>query len=81
MIHNTLTLIHNTNHHFFISANGYPSFSSSFLPFSIRTKPRRKSASLVVSAHKKDNKEDSHSFVSNPNESTGFFPEAVLLKK
>ncbi|MED6134991.1 hypothetical protein PIB30_042089 [Stylosanthes scabra] len=82
MINKTLTLIHNSNHHFFISANGYPStFSSTSLPFSIPTKPRRKSPSLVVSARKKDNKEDSHSFVSNPNESTGFFPEAVLLKK
>ena len=40
----------------------------------------RKSASMVVSARKKDKKEDSHSFVPKPEEATGFFPEAVLLK-
>ncbi|XP_027930817.1 uncharacterized protein LOC114186938 [Vigna unguiculata] len=62
-----------------IFANGYPT-SSSLLPFSIHNKPR-KSASLIVSARKKDKKDDTHSSVPQPDEATGFFPEAVLLKK
>ncbi|TKY72466.1 30S ribosomal protein S6 [Spatholobus suberectus] len=60
-----------------IFANGYPSSS---LPFSVQNKPR-KSASVIVSARKKDKKEDTHSSVPKPDEVTGFFPEAVLLKK
>jgi len=62
-----------------IFANGYPT-SSSLLPFSIHNKPS-KSASLIVSARKKDKKYDTHSSVPQPDESTGFFPEAILLKK
>jgi len=63
-----------------IFANGYPT-SSSFLPFSsIHNKPR-KSSPLIVSARKKDKKDDTHSSVPQPDEVTGFFPEAVLLKK
>ncbi|KAL2603804.1 30S ribosomal protein S6 [Glycine soja] len=60
-----------------IFANGYPSSS---LPLSLQNKPR-KSASVVVSARRKDKKEDTHSSVPKPDEVTGFFPEAVLLKK
>ena len=60
-----------------IFANGYPSSS---LPLSLQNKPR-KSASVIVSARKKDKKEDTHSSVPKPDEVTGFFPEAVLLKK
>ncbi|KOM53059.1 hypothetical protein LR48_Vigan09g171800 [Vigna angularis] len=62
-----------------IFANSYPT-SSSLLPFSIHNKPR-KSASLIVSARKKDKKDDTHSSVPQPDEATGFFPEAVLFKK
>ncbi|CAJ1963124.1 unnamed protein product [Sphenostylis stenocarpa] len=62
-----------------IFANGYPT-SSSLLPLSIHNKPR-KSASVIVSARKKDKKDDTHSSVPKPDEATGFFPEAVLLKK
>ncbi|XP_061352765.1 protein REGULATOR OF FATTY ACID COMPOSITION 3, chloroplastic [Gastrolobium bilobum] len=69
----------NLNHNpCFIFANGYPSSSSR--SFSVLNKPR-KSISVIVNARKKDKKEDSHSFVPKPEEVTGFFPEAVLLKK
>ncbi|KAL2341632.1 hypothetical protein Fmac_009572 [Flemingia macrophylla] len=59
-------------------SNGYPSSFS--LPLSVQNEPR-KASSLIVSARKKDKKEDSHSSVPKPDEVTGFFPEAVLLKK
>ncbi|XP_008801732.2 uncharacterized protein LOC103715764 [Phoenix dactylifera] len=36
---------------------------------------------VVAGAKKRKNKPDSHSFVSKPDEATGPFPEAVLLKK
>ncbi|MBA0780432.1 hypothetical protein Gotri_004531 [Gossypium trilobum] len=39
---------------------------------------------LIVEAKKNknnDNKQDSHSFIPKPDETTGFFPEAVLLKE
>ncbi|XP_054790472.1 protein REGULATOR OF FATTY ACID COMPOSITION 3, chloroplastic-like [Prosopis cineraria] len=42
---------------------------------------RRKSVSVIVGASKRDKKEDSHSFIPKPDEATGFFPEAVLLKE
>ncbi|XP_020221356.1 uncharacterized protein LOC109804028 [Cajanus cajan] len=61
-----------------IFANGYPSSFS--LPLSVQNKPRKVS-SLIASARKKDKKEDNHSSVPKPDEVTGFFPEAVLLKK
>ncbi|XP_028788347.1 uncharacterized protein LOC114744343 [Neltuma alba] len=61
-----------------ISADRNLSYSSfSFLPFS----GRRKSVSLIVGACNRDKKEDSHSFIPKPDEATGFFPEAVLLKQ
>lgn len=55
-------------------------FANSSRPFSAQSKPR-KPFSVIVNAQKKDKKEDHHSFVSKPDESAGFFPEAVLLKK
>ncbi|KAI4344753.1 hypothetical protein L6164_011944 [Bauhinia variegata] len=55
-----------------IFANGHHSFSSSF---------SRQSVSLIVRARKNNKKEDTHSFVPKPDEATGFFPEAVLLKQ
>ncbi|KAI9123177.1 hypothetical protein K1719_006066 [Acacia pycnantha] len=61
-----------------ISPKGNISYSSSSsLPFS----GRRKSVSVIVGARKKDKKDDSHSFIPKPDEATGFFPEAVLLKE
>lgn len=67
-----------------IFARGYPSYSSSCsFPFSAHNLSvgSRKSVSVIVRARKKDEKEDSHSFVPKPDEATGFFPEAVLLKE
>ncbi|KAE9594885.1 hypothetical protein Lal_00013334 [Lupinus albus] len=55
-------------------------FYPSSLPLSVQIKPS-KSFSVIVSARKKNNTDDSHSSVPKPDESTGFFPEAVLLKK
>ena len=68
--------------HCLISANGYSSSSSSS-PFSSPklTVGQRKSGSVIVRAKKKDKKEDNHSFIPKPDETTGFFPEAVLLKE
>lgn len=37
--------------------------------------------SVIVEAKKKKNKVDKHSFVPRPDEATGPFPEAVLLKE
>ncbi|XP_061991561.1 protein REGULATOR OF FATTY ACID COMPOSITION 3, chloroplastic [Rosa rugosa] len=67
-------------------SNGYPWFSYSCRPFRAQkfsVGPRR---SVIVGAKKKNNnkerkKEDKHSFVSKPDEATGPFPEAVLLKQ
>lgn len=36
---------------------------------------------MIVGAKKKSNKQDAHSFVPKPDEATGPFPEAVLLKQ
>ncbi|RDX75068.1 rpsF [Mucuna pruriens] len=62
-----------------IFANCYPSSFS--LPLSVQNKPRKAASSLIVSARKKDKKEDAHYAVPKPDEGTSFFPEAVLLKK
>ncbi|KAJ7980429.1 30S ribosomal protein S6 [Quillaja saponaria] len=67
-----------------ISSNGYYSISSTSLrPFSGQkfSIGFRKLASVIVRAKKKDKKEDTHSFISKPDEATGPFPEAVLLKQ
>ncbi|KAJ8528895.1 hypothetical protein K7X08_030635 [Anisodus acutangulus] len=63
------------------SANGHSSFS---LYFPHNKKPSLKlRTSVVASASNKDNKKksDSHSFVPKPDEATGPFPEAVLLRE
>jgi len=62
------------NHHLSSSSS---SFSRQF---SLQNNPR-KSFSLIMNARKKDKKADTHSFVPKSDESTGFFPESVLLKK
>lgn len=74
----------------FVLANSY---SSSFLPFSSQNLTttttslslrRRRRTSVIVAGKKNKNyqkKADNHSFVSKPDESTGPFPEAVLLKQ
>ncbi|CAK9187612.1 unnamed protein product [Ilex paraguariensis] len=65
-----------------VSANGYSSFS----PFSSQKPPPRLRTSVIVVANKdKKNrnkkKDDTHRFVPKPDEATGPFPEAVLLKE
>lgn len=58
------------------SRNGFTlsfPFSSQNLPFTLRK-------SVLMSA-KKNNKQDRHSFVPKPDETTGIFPESVLLKE
>ncbi|KAM7463170.1 hypothetical protein LguiA_031291 [Lonicera macranthoides] len=77
----------------FVLANSY---SSSFLPLSYSSQNltstttslslslKRRSTSVIVAGKKNKNfqkKADNHSFVSKPDESTGPFPEAVLLKQ
>ncbi|KAI3459195.1 hypothetical protein Pfo_015858 [Paulownia fortunei] len=74
---------------FWASANGRKT-SSSFsclLPF-YSQRLRLRGNSAIVAAAKKENrninkrkKDDSHSFVPRPDEATGPFPEAVLLKE
>ncbi|MCD7465123.1 hypothetical protein HAX54_000606 [Datura stramonium] len=67
-----------------VSANGHPSF---FLYFSHNKSLSLKlRTSVVASASNKDKKKknkksDSHSFVPKPDEATGPFPEAVLLRE
>nr|XP_043607198.1 30S ribosomal protein S6-like [Erigeron canadensis] len=69
------------------SRNGFTlflPFSSQSLCFNLSKKP---SSSMVIMASKKNNnnnekkKEDRHSFVAKPDETTGVFPESVLLKQ
>lgn len=60
-------------------ANGY-----SFSPFPFSSQ-KLKTSSIIAAAKKNNSsnskKVDTHSFVSKPDESTGIFPEAVLLKE
>lgn len=65
------------------SANGLSSIaSSSSSSFSCLISAGRKQ-SVVVAANKngRNDRRDSHSFVPRPDEATGLFPEAVLLKE
>ncbi|KAK3018616.1 hypothetical protein RJ639_004948 [Escallonia herrerae] len=63
----------------------FPNGYSSLFPIPSQKLPPRLRASPVTAAAKKkngkDKKADSHSFVSKPDEATGPFPEAVLLKQ
>ncbi|KAK3029613.1 hypothetical protein RJ639_037930 [Escallonia herrerae] len=63
----------------------FPNGYSSLFPIPPQKLPPRLRASPVTAAVKKKNgknkKADSHSFVSKPDEATGPFPEAVLLKQ
>lgn len=52
--------------------------SSSSLPFHSR---KLRFSSLIAAANKKKKKDDTHSFVPRPDEATGPFPEAILLKE
>ncbi|KAG5632305.1 hypothetical protein H5410_004022 [Solanum commersonii] len=58
-----------------VSANGHSSF---FLYFPHKN---NRTPSVIVSASNKKKKFDSHSFVPKPDEATGPFPEAVLLRE
>ncbi|KAI3936444.1 hypothetical protein MKX01_014413 [Papaver californicum] len=51
------------------------------LPFSPTPKLETKNRKSVITEAKKKNKSDSHSFSPKPEESTGPFPEAILLKQ
>ncbi|KAF6138295.1 hypothetical protein GIB67_001445 [Kingdonia uniflora] len=71
---------------YLISSNGCPSNSPSGLfstqKHSVQVNKCRGRELVVTGAkNKKKKKEDSHSFVSKPDEATGPFPEAVLLKE
>ncbi|KAK2990190.1 hypothetical protein RJ640_014642 [Escallonia rubra] len=63
----------------------FPNGHSSLFPIPSQKLPPRLRASPVTAAAKKKNgknkKADSHSFASKPDEATGPFPEAVLLKQ
>ncbi|KAL2534735.1 Translation elongation factor EF1B/ribosomal protein S6 family protein [Abeliophyllum distichum] len=65
-----------------VSANGHKYPSSTFVPLSLQ-KVRLRGSSVTVAAAKKENnkRESNHSFVPKPDEATGPFPEAVLLKE
>lgn len=72
---------------FNISANGF-SFSAQYVSQYVSLGPRERSKVITAASsadkekkEKKKKKVDSHSFVSRPDESTGPFPEAVLLKE
>ncbi|XP_058077578.1 protein REGULATOR OF FATTY ACID COMPOSITION 3, chloroplastic [Magnolia sinica] len=61
-----------------VSANGF----SSARPFlTQKLDGERKSVIAAAGKKNKKKKEDSHTFVARPDEATGPFPEAVLLKK
>ncbi|XP_059645203.1 protein REGULATOR OF FATTY ACID COMPOSITION 3, chloroplastic [Cornus florida] len=60
-----------------VFANGY----SSLLPFSSQKSSLRLRRSVVVEAKNDKKKIDTHSFVVKPDEATGPFPEAVLLRE
>ncbi|XP_027119550.1 protein REGULATOR OF FATTY ACID COMPOSITION 3, chloroplastic [Coffea arabica] len=69
-----------TRNYCLISANGHPSF----WPLSSQCKPSLRLRTSAVVAAKRDpskKKSDSHSFIPRPDEATGPFPEAVLLKE
>ncbi|XVE82309.1 hypothetical protein DITRI_Ditri15bG0137900 [Diplodiscus trichospermus] len=64
--------------------NGFFGSQSSFLKLPQENSYLGRRKLLIVEAKKKkndDSKQDAHSFIPKPDESTGFFPEAVLLKE
>ncbi|XP_023006618.1 uncharacterized protein LOC111499293 isoform X2 [Cucurbita maxima] len=58
----------------------FPNVCSSFRTLNLPTGFARKSA-IVAAKKTNTNKDDSHRSVPKPDETTGFFPEAVLLKE
>lgn len=60
-----------------VLANGY----SSTWPLTTQKLSVGSRKSVIVGAKKNNKKEDTHSFVAKPDEATGPFPEAVLLKE
>ncbi|CAA3001918.1 uncharacterized protein LOC111376818 [Olea europaea var. sylvestris] len=72
----------NGNYRFLVSENRYKYPSSSFSQLSLQ-KVRLRGTSVTVTAAKKERskRESNHSFVPKPDEATGPFPEAVLLKR
>lgn len=66
------------------TGSGFFGNQSSFLKLPQENSYLGRRKLLIVEAKKnknKDNKQDSHSFIPKPDETTGFFPEAVLLKE
>ncbi|KAJ0789456.1 putative ribosomal protein S6 [Helianthus annuus] len=74
-------LLHRTHNSNSLSSNG---FTLSF-PISSQNAPFTLRKSVVMAAKKNNNsdkkKQDRHSFVAKPDETTGIFPESVLLKE
>lgn len=66
----------NPNFCFVSEKNGH-----SLSPSSSRKISLRLSKSAIVTAKKNDKKSDAHSFAPKPDEATGPFPEALLLKE
>ncbi|EXB94363.1 30S ribosomal protein S6 [Morus notabilis] len=63
------------------SINPKPTINISSLPPLKLFVAQSRRKSVIVGAKKKSNKQDAHSFVPKPDEATGPFPEAVLLKQ
>lgn len=63
------------------SSSPYPSPSWSVASSKLSVGPRKLVISGAKQRKKNERKEDSHSFVARPDEATGIFPEAVLLKE
>ena len=64
-----------------VLANGYSSSSSCSTPLTSQNLSVGHRKSVIVGAKKNKDKEDTHSFVAEPDEATGPFPESVLLKE
>ncbi|TYK02967.1 putative dual specificity protein phosphatase [Cucumis melo var. makuwa] len=76
--HNNLFLLRNGSRSF----SDFPNVCSSFPTLNLPTRFSRKS--IILAAKKtnaKPNKDDGHRSLPKPDESIGFFPEAVLLKE
>ncbi|KAL3508204.1 hypothetical protein ACH5RR_033586 [Cinchona calisaya] len=64
-----------------ISATGHPSLGSLSSQYRLSLKKLRTSAIVAAKRDPRNKKSDSHSFIPRPDEATGPFPEAVLLKE
>ncbi|KAJ0980571.1 hypothetical protein J5N97_008826 [Dioscorea zingiberensis] len=67
--------------HFLLQRDNHIPIYSNWLSSHKMHLSERNRSLVVAGAKKKKNKSDEHSFVARPDEATGPFPEAVLLKK